>query len=368
MEAGLTQGRWQDNQWGEPPVEVMPPGAVLKLTQFADHGKHTGNEEERKKRHTAVWDQTSEQLGGLLCASLNQMKSFTEMGVGSQHYAMARDGPHKETALPVITHFATLPSEATCTENLAPWATLLPCRMRAGLASYITPHDVAAAPFKTISITAFVSHPSLRDAYTSLSLQSPPNHSQLRWERLHFEAHLHLVTSLKPLPARLLNPPVKAPPHFHLPRLLSMLFTEPSSSETDFVTSSQSDQVSVCAALRRMRVVIRLRCSLSEDPNCSKERLSPLWQRHAVRFDDTTLILTLDGKSNFTVSRDSPHLLSHQLRPPHTPPADSPTQSHEVYWRLWREALERPARQLVWGRSKEVSDLSPSKGVSELCP
>ena len=90
------------------------------------------------------WHQLQAALSGLFCASLNQMGALT-----SSHpdriLRPAGDGLGS-------FRYATLPRESVCTENLAPFVKLLPCRSKRGLGALLNPLKLYRAHFHSIQI------------------------------------------------------------------------------------------------------------------------------------------------------------------------------------------------------------------------
>ncbi|CAK0843933.1 unnamed protein product [Prorocentrum cordatum] len=143
FEAVLTQGRWKSDQWGPPPREFRPPGALLVAATNS-----SGAESEQ------VWQSLVAALGGWLCASFEGM----DPDHPSLSWVRPLGVPWAEPGSRL--QFATLPYEPVCTENLTPWLKLLPCGRHRGLAALLDPLEVAASPLKSLSLVASVSESS----------------------------------------------------------------------------------------------------------------------------------------------------------------------------------------------------------------
>mmetsp|Transcript_7888 Transcript_7888/g.22356 ORF Transcript_7888/g.22356 Transcript_7888/m.22356 type:complete len:660 (-) Transcript_7888:484-2463(-) len=150
--ASLTQGRWKHHQWGDPPVEVTPPGGLLVANMEKAH-LHRG------------WRHLVHALGGLLCATFGAVEDVSRHTTPLPHGwplpSAAVMGAHTRTQMPGSsgsdTHevrYASMPIEPLCTENLTPWLKLLPCRGQSGLASLLDPLLLAESPFKSLAIHA----------------------------------------------------------------------------------------------------------------------------------------------------------------------------------------------------------------------
>ncbi|TMW66520.1 hypothetical protein Poli38472_004285 [Pythium oligandrum] len=102
------------------------------------------------------WKGVTSELGGIFSASLNQMDETTvttllasssseELGA----YATVGAGHN-----PTQFWQASLPREEFCTENLAPWLKMLPCRAHAGFGALIDPIQVLSSEYLTMSVLA----------------------------------------------------------------------------------------------------------------------------------------------------------------------------------------------------------------------
>lgn len=147
----LTRGRWQPH-WGSAhrvealggplparlqylsSTRVGPPGGevvgVFALTE-REEGKGADDGISAADLASDIdqrWVDLLESLSGITCASVNMVRP-------------------DESSAPVLmfpaeagrVRYAQLPREAVCTENLTPWAHLLPCRDRAGIGKLLKP-------------------------------------------------------------------------------------------------------------------------------------------------------------------------------------------------------------------------------------
>ncbi|KAJ3275758.1 hypothetical protein HDV01_007225 [Terramyces sp. JEL0728] len=113
----FTRGRWMYDRWGYHP-NAVPSGVEL--------WSWINSENVNDK-----WTGLTNALAGLFCSSLNFMdESLTSEPVHAFQPSMEFDQPTK-------LRYASLPREIVCTENLTPWAKLLPCQTKAGLASLL---------------------------------------------------------------------------------------------------------------------------------------------------------------------------------------------------------------------------------------
>ncbi|KAI9105570.1 GPI transamidase component PIG-T [Phlyctochytrium arcticum] len=113
----FTRGVWDSDKWGTD-HELLAPGGVQLWAWFE------GDDVDRQ------WKGLTHALGGLFCSSLNFMdQTVTAEPVLSFRARNGRGNPTEQI------RYASLPREAVCTENLTPWAKLLPCETKAGISS-----------------------------------------------------------------------------------------------------------------------------------------------------------------------------------------------------------------------------------------
>lgn len=136
FESTLTRGRWKE-EWGKPPREFRPPGAVAVAGFNASNPTSADD----------AWSFLLSTLSGSLCASFEGMDpKHGSQGSGSRPLRV----PWTESGQDV--RLATLPYEPVCTENLTPWLKLLPCNRHLGLATLIAPLSTAESPFVSLAL------------------------------------------------------------------------------------------------------------------------------------------------------------------------------------------------------------------------
>lgn len=143
-----------------------PPGLELKVA-FSAAVQDT----------QAAYSALTQALGGLLCASVATTPQLAVMAAPAvgwfshQPPAVAvRAGMSGDTAQPHLQQqqrpseirqvYAWLSQEGVCTENLAAWRRLLPCRGQAGLAALLQPVHLAAAPYYSLGLQLQVVQPA----------------------------------------------------------------------------------------------------------------------------------------------------------------------------------------------------------------
>lgn len=135
FEAALTRGRWKE-EWGPPPREFRPPGAVLIAATNSTDSIVVDN----------CWRFLISALSGALCASFEGMDPDHE----SSAWVRPSDVPWTEPGQQL--RFATLPYEPVCTENLTPWLKLLPCGRHRGLTAVMAPITIAESPLVSLTL------------------------------------------------------------------------------------------------------------------------------------------------------------------------------------------------------------------------
>ena len=117
FELSFGQQRWDYEEWGLQPTGLEKPmGVYLKV----EHRKNSSS-------RLFEWDRFVQVLGGMFCASLSLLKEadlvMTSVGDMERWEGL-------------------MPREAVCTENLTPWAKLLPCGGQAGLGKLLIPRII----------------------------------------------------------------------------------------------------------------------------------------------------------------------------------------------------------------------------------
>eukprot|EP00741_Cyanophora_paradoxa_P005194 tig00000852_g5034.t1 len=158
MRLTLTRGVWNHEAWGPSP-EAAPPGAELwaSLPASAEEGGLDYVE--------GRWGRLTSALAGLFCASIQFMAPdplakrqsasrpvspffapFGEAVPGLAEPEWAGAG------VPRHVMYGSLPRETVCTENLTPWARLLPCRKAAGAGALLEALRLLSAYHLSLSL------------------------------------------------------------------------------------------------------------------------------------------------------------------------------------------------------------------------
>jgi phosphatidylinositol glycan class T len=134
-----------------PRVHHAPNGAEL-WAELANDGAPLADGESAAgdvtSRVDARWKELQAALAGLFCASLSQMSP--EFTSDPSSLLRPRRQPVDAGAPPSSFRYATLPRESVCTENLAPFVKMLPCRRERGLAALLNPLKLFRAHFHSI--------------------------------------------------------------------------------------------------------------------------------------------------------------------------------------------------------------------------
>ncbi|KAJ3355172.1 hypothetical protein HDU91_005691 [Kappamyces sp. JEL0680] len=118
LHLSFTQGRWRSDRWGYN-KNVAPSGAHL-VTWLSPQSRSESDQ----------YEGLINALAGLFCSSLNFMdKSITTSPryvFSPADQALVSKGLFDQSVL----KYSHLPRETVCTENLTPWAKLLPCHQK----------------------------------------------------------------------------------------------------------------------------------------------------------------------------------------------------------------------------------------------
>ena len=133
----FARGQWVGDRWGSAPV-ASPQGVEL-WAWFMPSTKGAAHRSPSELR--VAWRGLTNALGGLLGSSINFLDSDTQH-VHPRHSVRPTSGVVQSAwgaagAPESHVFLGSLPREVACTENLTPWAKLLPCRQHAGLASLL---------------------------------------------------------------------------------------------------------------------------------------------------------------------------------------------------------------------------------------
>ncbi|TPX38269.1 hypothetical protein SmJEL517_g00057 [Synchytrium microbalum] len=129
----FTQGRWMYDKWGTLPVAAA--SGVTLSTVF-----RTGINVDKS------WKGFTHALSGLFCASLNFMDDAATVP-----WTPRIDTSPWNNTRQSRSRYSALPREAVCTENLTPWAKLLPCQTKAGIATLYNSYKVYDANYHSLS-------------------------------------------------------------------------------------------------------------------------------------------------------------------------------------------------------------------------
>ncbi|KAJ3311300.1 2-oxoglutarate dehydrogenase E1 component [Boothiomyces sp. JEL0838] len=120
----FTRGRWMYDRWGYHP-NAVPSGVDVN----------------------DKWKGLTNALAGLFCASLNFMdESYTSEPIHAFQ-------PEMEFGMNTTLRYASLPREIVCTENLTPWAKLLPCQTKAGLSTLLNGYKLFDGNYQSMGIS-----------------------------------------------------------------------------------------------------------------------------------------------------------------------------------------------------------------------
>ncbi|ORZ39345.1 GPI transamidase component PIG-T [Catenaria anguillulae PL171] len=149
MDLTLTQGRWQYRRWGVPAEgRGAPSGADLRVWLRSANASDTAEYVSTyvASRLDTRWLALTNALSGLFCGSLNFLDQTMTT---TPKYAWADLHVSRPNVSTTLRHGA-LAREAVCTENLTPWAKLLPCGTRQGIARLLNGYRVFDANFNSI--------------------------------------------------------------------------------------------------------------------------------------------------------------------------------------------------------------------------
>ncbi|KAL7754329.1 Subunit of the glycosylphosphatidylinositol transamidase complex-like protein [Sorochytrium milnesiophthora] len=134
----FTQGRWNHAQWDDSHAPTAPSG-VHFWAWFRRH--HHGLTVDQR------WRALTHALSGLFCSSLN----FIDETVTSAPMRTFRYSGHDPNGTMAV-RYGSLPREAVCTENLTPWAKLLPCQKKSGLATLLNAYKLFDSKYTSIAL------------------------------------------------------------------------------------------------------------------------------------------------------------------------------------------------------------------------
>ncbi|WFD33781.1 Subunit of the glycosylphosphatidylinositol transamidase complex-like protein [Malassezia cuniculi] len=138
MQLALNTGRWRYDLWGTPALAGGTESIASGADVWASFAPGEAPTEQR-------WRVLTSALASLICASLDAVDTSTTIEPLYNYFGAS------VAANDTLLH-AYLPSEALCTENVAPLLHLLPCKGGAGLASLIQTHNILRTDFHGVSV------------------------------------------------------------------------------------------------------------------------------------------------------------------------------------------------------------------------
>ncbi|EFN58313.1 hypothetical protein CHLNCDRAFT_142327 [Chlorella variabilis] len=163
LELSLTQGRWTWEQQrqvaagaGGSAAASRPAGLELKVS-------FDGSTRDTQAAYSAL----TQALGGMLCAGIATAPRLAVMAAPAVGWfaqqqpaavggGAASSGKQRRQGQRAQQIYAWLPQEGLCSENLAAWRRLLPCRHHAGLGALLQPVQLAAAPYHSLGLQLWV--------------------------------------------------------------------------------------------------------------------------------------------------------------------------------------------------------------------
>uniref|UniRef100_A0A182VSH4 GPI transamidase component PIG-T n=1 Tax=Anopheles minimus TaxID=112268 RepID=A0A182VSH4_9DIPT len=139
LHLSFTYGLWRYESWGYPVTDAGPGAEVWAWFE------PTSDQASIDHR----WKMLCGTLSGLFCASL----SFIDpSNTYEPVYSLRPQTHHFPGQAEPILRYAALPREIVCTENLTPWAKLLPCRSREGLVSLLVPDSIYSSNYHSLGV------------------------------------------------------------------------------------------------------------------------------------------------------------------------------------------------------------------------
>ncbi|KAI9334576.1 Gpi16 subunit, GPI transamidase component-domain-containing protein [Obelidium mucronatum] len=120
--------------------ECLPPGLLSLATRLIRLSSLNSSDPDLR------WTGLTNALAGTFCASMN----FITPKVSAEPKESLRvNGVDPDSNW---LRYATLPREITCTENLTPWAKLLPCSTKAGIATLFNAYSLYDADYHSMRV------------------------------------------------------------------------------------------------------------------------------------------------------------------------------------------------------------------------
>ncbi|XP_050077378.1 GPI transamidase component PIG-T [Anopheles maculipalpis] len=139
LHLSFTYGLWRYESWGYPVTDAGPGAEVWAWFEPTTDRASVDHR----------WKMLCGTLSGLFCASL----SFIDpSNTYEPVYTLRPQTHHFPGQAEPILRYAALPREIVCTENLTPWAKLLPCRSREGLVSLLVPDSIYSSNYHSLGV------------------------------------------------------------------------------------------------------------------------------------------------------------------------------------------------------------------------
>ncbi|ORY37226.1 Gpi16 subunit, GPI transamidase component [Rhizoclosmatium globosum] len=126
-------------------IECTPAGLVLWA--WLDNDLSPPLSSQNSSDFSSRWTGLTNALAGTFCASINQIVPTKVSAEPRESFRVDGVDPEKHWL-----RYATLPREITCTENLTPWAKLLPCTTKAGIASLFNGYTLFDADYHSMRV------------------------------------------------------------------------------------------------------------------------------------------------------------------------------------------------------------------------
>ncbi|CAG0912402.1 unnamed protein product [Notodromas monacha] len=162
----LTKGLWRTSQWG---YSSRPAPNGAQLWAWFEPSVNVSQVDNK-------WVELTDALAGLMCASLRAV-GFDTITPKASFRPTADSLKIGEN--PHLIRYSSLPRETFCTENLTPWAKILPCDVKSGIGSLLHAAHLFESAYHSLAID-FVRNP--RDGDSSkiwLSFSFSVVHSSL---------------------------------------------------------------------------------------------------------------------------------------------------------------------------------------------
>ena len=168
LKVSLTHGRWRTDAWGYAPFSTEAPVGAELAFELQPESVTSGG---------GVRGTLAERIEGvrravstLLCSSIDAMGDGAASG-NETHYR------------------GYLPLEAVCTENLAPWIQLLPCRDRAGIGALFNPLRLYGLPYHSMALSISQTPSGFLTVVQTLALVARRDRTRFQLSEIFAVAH-----------------------------------------------------------------------------------------------------------------------------------------------------------------------------------